>query len=78
MNIETYNLIWKRPWYRWYKGYFGLTVFGTKLLGFSIINEKVVVQLKPEIKSNPSVGIWLYLVFWEVYIQIKDPWKNER
>lgn len=77
MNIESYSLTWRKPIYRWYKGYCGLTIFGIKLLGFSITNEKVMVQLKPEIRSKPSVGVWLYLVFWEIYIQIKDPWKDE-
>jgi hypothetical protein len=61
---------------KWYKGFVGIMLFGKRFFGFSIYNEKVIIQLKPVIISQPSTGIWLYIFFYTICIEFKNPWKG--
>jgi hypothetical protein len=76
MKVEYYGLNKKSKFKKWYAEFTGIKVFGRKFLGFSIYSNKVVIQLKPEIISKPSVGIWLILFFYEIHVEFKDPWKG--
>jgi ABC-type microcin C transport system permease subunit YejB len=75
MKFELYGFEKFRK-QQWYKGYNGIMLFGKRILGFSIFNNRVVVQLKPNIISKPSIGIWIYIFFYNICIEFKDPWKG--
>lgn len=79
MKIETYGFEQIRPkWVKWYtRGFTGIKILGAKFLGVSIYYNHVVVDIKT-LRSNPSVGVWLYVFFYIIHIELKDPWKNER
>lgn len=76
MKVELYGFDKILKFKKWYKGFTGITIFNRRFLGFSIFNDKVVVNLHP-IKSKTSSGIWLYIFFYNICIEFKDPWKNE-
>jgi hypothetical protein len=78
MKVEFYGFESGFPrWERWYtRGYTGIKVLGKRFLGISIYYNLVVVDIKT-FRSKPSVGIWLYIFFYNIHIEIKDCWKDE-
>jgi len=78
MKIEKYGFINKKsPFVKWYANFTGIKVFGIKFIGFSIYNNYVVVDIKT-LKAKPSIGVWFYIFFYVIYVEIKDPWKGTK
>jgi len=78
MKIEFYGFNTKSRFRKWYTDFTGVILFGRRFLGFSIYNRQVVIQLKPEIISKPSTGIWLAIFFYDIHIELKNPWKGTK
>ena len=78
MKVELYGFNRRHKLKKWYTEFTGVKLFGRRFLGFSIFNDKVVIELKPKIISKPSIGIWLTIFFYEICIELKDPWKGTK
>ncbi len=74
MKVEFYGFERKLQHKKWYTGYVGIKVFNDRFLGFSIYHDQVVIDID-NLKSKPSIGIWLFIFFYTICIDIKDPWK---
>jgi hypothetical protein len=78
MKVEFYGFNHRHKLKKWYTEFTGVKLFGRKFLGFSIFNDRVVVQVDPRFISKTSTGIWLTIFFYEVCIELKDPWKSSK
>lgn len=61
--METYKQIYRRVFKKWYCGYFGITIFDRKVLGFSISDNTCVVDLKT-LETKRSVDLYIYVPFY--------------
>jgi hypothetical protein len=78
MNIVFYGFTRIKKHFRnWYSGYTGIMLFGKRFIGFSVHNSEVIIKIDPKFISKPDVGVWIYIFFYSILIEIKNPYKNQ-
>lgn len=79
MKVEFYGFERLKYFHKlWYLGFTGIKIFGKRFIGFTIKNDRVVIQMQPKIISKPSVGVWIYILFYNIYVEFKNPWKGTK